>query len=111
MSTPNETHAPAEPVEKINISATFDPAMKVWTVACPEWKCTLHTKNLTRTVTMLIAEIETHNEGGEPDWNTFAAREGLAKLRPHHHPKKQPSRYNYAPIPDDGTRTPNRRFL
>lgn len=34
----------------------------VWEVYCPEWRCTLHDKNLTRVVSGLCAEIEIHNE-------------------------------------------------
>lgn len=35
---------------------------RVWEISCPEWKCTLHSRNLTRKIAELVAHIENHND-------------------------------------------------
>jgi len=113
MKNPNDEPCPPdEIIGTITINAKLDSKTKTWSVYCPQWQCELHDKNLTRCVSVLVAEIETHNAGGPEDWNTFAAREGLPRLKPEAQPKKQPSsRRNWQrEIPDDGTMTPNRNI-
>lgn len=47
------------PVTTVDIKATFDG--KVWSVYCPQWRCELHSKDLSKCVAALLKEIEEHN--------------------------------------------------
>ncbi len=76
MSTQNPQHASCPPdsiVAKVTLNLEMDPETMIWSIYCPEWgRCELHDRNLTRSVAILLAEIETHNEEiiqGEPDWS------------------------------------------
>lgn len=69
---PADMPIPPDLVLQLHITATFDLETGAWTVRCPEWQCELHDNNLTRCITILVAEIETNNHEtlqGEPDWS------------------------------------------
>ena len=109
-ANPIEECPPDEQVTKLDINATLDG--DVWTVNCPQWKFALQTRNITRTVATLLAEIENHNDGdGGFCWEKFAKREGIVLLRPERRPlapSKMFGRKTWKPIyPDNDLRQRN----
>jgi len=57
---PNHAEPPDHPVTEIDIHAKQVDG--VWEIHCPQWRCTLHDRNLTKVVALLLSAIETHNE-------------------------------------------------
>lgn len=88
MRNPQEEITPPETLNRFTLIAEREGDH--WSVTCPEWKCQLSDKSATRAAARIIADIETTIEGGPEDWNTFAEREGLPRLRPEAQPKATP---------------------
>lgn len=88
IENPADQPYPEGIYKSITIKARQLPGpVAVWEVFCPEWKCTLHDKNLTRCVAGLCAEIEDHNDNtGNEDYNDWAEKNGLPKLKQEHWP-------------------------
>lgn len=63
---PSTEPMPGDAVLSVTIKARRN-NRKVWEVNCREWKCTLHSRNLTRTIAELIAHIENHNDECEKE--------------------------------------------
>lgn len=111
ITNPYEECPPCEPQRTVTIKAR-ELDNGVWEVWCPEWKCTLHNRNLTLCVADLLAEIQNHNDDCRGKITTndmvkWAAKEGLPKLKPEQWPKQPPKKFGKRKtIPDDGSRTP-----
>ena len=101
INDPLEECPPDDPMESVTIVAKLD-AKGIWSVHCPEWKCELHDKSLTRAVAILCAEIENHNDecNGEPTtqilFEKWLDRKGMAKLKPEQYLKPAPAQRNNA---------------
>jgi len=113
ITDPLEECPPDDPQTEVTIQAKLQDG--IWSVYCPQWKCQLHHKNLTRVAAMLCAEIESHNaecEGHFPvhkDFNAWASKNGMAELRKEAWPKPPPTlrgKKHPKPAPDSGKRTP-----
>lgn len=83
-----------------------------WSIHCPQWRFHGHSKNLTRAIALLVAEIETHNETGERTEaeNIIFAACGVSfsdvqKLR------QADKKRMRAPYPDDGKCTDRRHSI
>lgn len=61
MNNPYEADYPPEDLAKFDIHCKRDED-GVWSIWCPQWKCELHSKSLTREIVRLVAEIESNNE-------------------------------------------------
>ena len=110
MKTNPLEECPPDEVSELDIKCRFVGGS--WHVTCKQWKFGVGTQNLTRTVAILLAEIEHHNEYGCAfDWDKFCEREGLTKLSAEAQPTPPPKmfgRNKWGPIyPDDATRQPN----
>ena len=82
-----------------------------WHVHCPEWKYHGHGTNLTRLITVLVAEIDVHNHEsmmGEPMWykNPKQLAECALGVVDHDSRQAQLFKRKRRPMPDDGKRTP-----
>ena len=67
---PDHPEPPDKIIREVSLTATLND-MGVWEINCPTWKCQLFSKHLTKEASIILAEIETHNEEilqGEPDW-------------------------------------------
>ncbi len=96
----------ANPMETLTINAKQ--TATGWQVECPQWKCTIQDKSLTRAVALLCAEVEQHND----ECNGIANKELeelMGRLKPEHRPKKAASNWGRT-IPDNGAMTPNRNI-
>ena len=114
---PQDEIAPDQLVTKITITAEMD-LDQVWHVHCPEWKFHGTSKNLTREIALLVADIECSVDEwhlNEPMW--WKADEKLKQtiLGIRNHAEEQMfkvlgsltgRRKRRKPAPDDGKRTP-----
>lgn len=68
---PDHPETPDHIIREVTLTARMDDK-GVWEINCPTWKCQLYSKNLTKQASIILAEIETHNEEilqDEPDWS------------------------------------------
>jgi hypothetical protein len=66
----DEPLPPDDLITEVTLKARMN-ADGIWTIYCPEWKCEMHGKSLTKPAAVILASIDDHNEEtlqGEPDW-------------------------------------------